>query len=157
MILEVRLAPNSNLPVASPMPSAVEMLGAYLHLAQAAGRRQRPQTRARLLFLAGAEAEALGTPEIAHACRKLILSHNPAHLLGRGADFRQLLESAEGAALHQTLLRRYPPERVEQLLAKLGIEHRGERRFYYADGEYAAAILGRDWNQLVAEYRESRH
>lgn len=138
------------------MPPSVEMLGAYLHLAQAAGRRQRPQTRDRLLFLAGAEAEALGTPEIAFACRKLILSHNPAHLLRRYDDVQQTLQSADGSALLQTLLRRYPPERVEQLLAKLGIEHRGERRLYYADGEYAAAILGRDWEQLVAEYREAR-
>jgi hypothetical protein len=38
------------------------------------------------------------------------------------------------------------------LLAQLGIERGQERGAYASDGEYAAALLGEDWEELVRRF-----
>ena len=65
------------------MAEADRVLGMYLHLARASKLRQQPLVRAKLLVLAGVQAEAMGLDEISALCRHRILSQNPRHLVRR--------------------------------------------------------------------------
>lgn len=134
------------------MASPVDLLGMYLHLARAAARRQRPLVRDRLLFLAAAMANDLQLPAVAACCRARILEHNAGHLLRHWDTVAEGTESEDFNALRQQLLKKYSPERAEQLLQNLRIEWRNERAAYYSDEEYAAALLGLTVDDLVRQY-----
>ncbi len=137
----------------SPMSTPVEQLGLYLHLARAAELRRQPLVRDRLLVLSGVIAAQIeGLAPIAACCREKILRHNPAHVLGRRPTVAAGLEYEELATLVTQLARRYGPEHAEQLLVQLGIERGAERSAYYSDGEYAAALLGEQWDDLQRRY-----
>ena len=124
------------------MSEGIDVLASYLHLARASQLRQRPHVRDRLLVLAGVAAARLSLARIAAYCRHLVLQHNPRHLLGRWATVDEALQQEDFLSLLRTLQRRYPWERAEQMLARLGIERGHERDAYYTDEEYAAALLG---------------
>jgi hypothetical protein len=109
--------------------------------------------RDRVLLLAAAMATHLRLPPIAAACRERILAHNPRHLVGRWPSVAQALQAEDFQTLLRQLATRYAPERVEQLLAQLGIERGRERATYASDGEYAAALLGADWDELCQRHR----
>jgi hypothetical protein len=117
-------------------------LSIYLHLAAASGRRRRPHVRDRFLLLAGVVATELNLDPIAAHCRKLVLQHNPQHLIRRWGTVRQALSDEEFLCFLKQLRRRYPQEKAEQLLQSLDIDTTSERRAYYSDYEYAAALLG---------------
>ena len=57
---------------------------------------------------------------------------------------QSLRDSVTIAVQHylKQLWRRYPSERVEQMLETLGIQMAREREAYFSDDEYAAAIMG---------------
>jgi len=131
----------------------IELLANYLHLALAAERRRQMLVRDRVLVLAGVIAAQIRLPPIAAACRQRVLDHNPRHLVGRWPTVAAALENEEFQTLVRQLARRYAPERVEQLLVQLGIERGRERATYASDGEYAAALLGADWDDLCRRYR----
>ncbi|WP_425614055.1 hypothetical protein NA78x_003908 [Anatilimnocola sp. NA78] len=134
------------------MKSPVDLLGMYLHLARTAAQRQRPLVRDRLLVLAAAIAADLQLPTIAACCRAKVLEHNPGHLLAHWPTVAEASEQDEFTALRRQLVRKYSPERVEQLMHSLKIEWQTERAAYYSDEEYAAALLGLTVADLVRQY-----
>jgi hypothetical protein len=131
----------------------IEHLGTYLHLARAAELRRQPLVRDRLLLLAGllAAGDAELAP-IAACCRERILENNPGHMVSRWPTLAEGRSQPDLAGLVEQLLRRYAPEQAEQLLVQLGIERGAERAAYFSDGEYAAALLGERWDDLVRRY-----
>lgn len=131
----------------------IELLANYLHLARAAELRRQMLVRDRVLLLAAVTAVHLRLPVIAAACRERVLTHNPRHLIGRWPTVAAALETEEFQSLVRQIAMRYAPERVEQLLTQLGIERGRERATYASDGEYAAALLGADWDDLCRRYR----
>ncbi|QDU29609.1 hypothetical protein ETAA8_47240 [Anatilimnocola aggregata] len=134
------------------MTSPVDLLGMYLHLARTAAQRQRPLVRDRLLVLAAAIASDLQLPAIAACCRARVLEHNPGHLLQRWPTVAEASEYEEFSTLRRQLVRKYSPERAEQLMQSLKIEWHSERAAYYSDEEYAAALLGLTVDDLVRQY-----
>jgi hypothetical protein len=137
------------------MTPPIDVLAMYLHLAQAARQRRQPWVRDRVLLLAGVIAAQIDLAPIAAACREQILRHNPGHLVARWPTIGEALAEEDFQTLVNQLSTRYGPEQVEQLIAQLGIERGNERAVYASDGEYAAALLGADWDDLVRRFRNS--
>src|SRR5262245_48280866 len=104
------------------MTSPIELLGSYLHLARAAELRRQPLVRDRVLLLAAVIAAQIDLAPIAAACRQRILKHNSRHLIGRFDSVAEALQEEDFQALVVQVSGRYGPERVEQLVAQLGIE-----------------------------------
>jgi hypothetical protein len=134
------------------MNSAVDLLGIYLHLARTAAQRQRPLIRDRLLVLAAAIAADLRLPAVAACCRARVLQHNRGHLLARYATMEEAIAADDFIALRRQLVRKYSPEKAEQLMQFLKIDWQTERAAYYSDEEYAAALLGLTLADLVRQY-----
>jgi hypothetical protein len=134
------------------MDSPVDLLGIYLHLARTAAQRKRPLVRDRLLVLAAAIAADLELPTIAACCRARVLEHNPGHMLARWETVAEASDHEDFMALRRQLVRKYSPERAEQLVQSLRIEWQRERAAYYNDEEYAAALLGLTVADLVRKY-----
>jgi hypothetical protein len=130
------------------MTPPIELLGSYLHLARAAELRRQPLVRDRVLLLAAVIAAQIDLAPIAAACRQKILDHNGGHLIGRFQSVAAALEEEEFQSLVAQLSSRYGPEHVERLIAQLGIERGRERAAYASDGEYAAGLLGLNWDEL---------
>ena len=137
------------------MHSSAKHLGMYLHLARASQQRRQPMVRDRLLVLAGALAATMDLNPIAAYCRREILSHNPQHLVRRWPTFDVALGDEDFQSHHKQLKRRYPSEKVEQMLVSLGIQMARERETYFSDYEYAAAILGTTTKILNEQFGES--
>jgi hypothetical protein len=134
------------------MTPPVELLGSYLHLARAAELRRQPLVRDRVLVLAAVIAAQIDLAPIAGACRERILRHNPGHMLSRWPAVAAALAEEDFQSLVNQLSTRYGPERVEQMVAQLGIERGNERAVYASDGEYAAALLSEDWEDLQLRF-----
>lgn len=130
------------------MTKPMELLATYLHLARASQQRRQPLVRDRLLVLSADLAARMGLKQIAAYCRHQILKHNPGHLLHRWEVVEDALGNERFHALVGQLRRRYPWEKVEQMLASLGIDRAHERETYYSDLEYAAALLGTSPEEL---------
>src|SRR5690349_3227161 len=109
------------------MNSPVDLLGIYLHLARAAAQRKRAFVRDRLLFLAAAISADLKLPAVAACCRARVLENNPGHLLKRWNTIEEGSETADFVALRRQLVKKYSPERVEQLMQTLQIAWQNER------------------------------
>jgi hypothetical protein len=124
------------------MSDLAHQLGVYLHLAQASLRRRRPYVRDRLLLLAGVTAANMQLDPVAAYCRRMILQHNPQHVVGHWPSLGQALVDDEFLTLLRQVRRKYPPEKAERMLDSLGLQMGREREAYYSDLEYAAAILG---------------
>lgn len=134
------------------MTPPIDHLATYLHLARAAELRRQPWVRDRVLLLAGVIAAQIDLAPIAAACRERILAHNRAHLVARWPTVGQALAEEDFQTLVAQLSTRYGPEHVERLVAQLGIERGQERAVYASDGEYAAALLDADWDDLVRRF-----
>ena len=134
------------------MTPPIELLGTYLHLAKAAELRRQPLVQNRVLLLAGVIAAQIDLAPIAAACREKILAHSPRHLVGRYATIGDALLEEDFQALVGQLSTRYAPERVERLVVQLGIERGNERAAYASGGEYAAGLLGMNWNDLQRRF-----
>ena len=135
------------------MSEPIDILGLYLHLAQASQRRHRPHVRDRLLVIAASIAARMGLSRISAYCRHKILEHNPRHLLRRWNTVEAGMEDSDFQHLLRNLQRRYPQEKAERLLDSLGIERGCERQTYFTDEEYAASLLGLTLDQLDRWYR----
>ena len=123
------------------MADADRLLGMYLHLARASKMRQQPLVRAKLLVLAGVQAEEMGLDDISALCRHRVLSQNPRHLVRRWPTLQEALTTEPFQTHLKQLRRRYSREKVEYMLHSLGIEMGQEREAYFSDSEYAAALL----------------
>jgi hypothetical protein len=138
------------------MPPPVELLGTYLQLVRGAERRKQPLVRDRVLVLAAvlaAQMEVL-TP-IAECCRERILQHNRGHMLARWPTVAEAREHEDFQSLVNQLASRYGTERVEQLVVQLGVAAGPGRAAYASDGEYAAALLGADWEDLQQRFADA--
>jgi hypothetical protein len=133
------------------MSTPSDLLPIYLHLAAASHRRRRPHVRDRFLLLAAAVAAEMRLDPVVRCCRKLVLEHNRQHLIRRWPTIQQALLDEEFLCLLRQLRRRYPQEKAEQLLQSLDIDAENERRAYYSDYEYAAALLGTTTDALDKE------
>jgi len=133
------------------MSASIDLLSVYLHLARVSGSRQRPHVRDRLLVLASVVAARSGLPRIAAYCRRLVLEHNPRHVIGRWPTVPAALGEAEFLHFLRHLERRFPPEQAEQMLGTLGIDRARERDTYFSDEEYAAALLNTTPDELRFE------
>jgi len=134
------------------MTPPIDLLASYLHLARAAELRRQPLVRDRVLVLAGVIAAQIDLAPIAAACREQILVHNPGHIVGRWPTIGAALAEEDFQSLVNQLSTRYGPERVEGLVEQLGIERASERPAYASDGEFAAALLGLNWDELQRRF-----
>ena len=134
------------------MRRPIDVLASYLHLARGAKRRGQPLVRDRVLLLAGVIAAQIDLAPIAAACRREILAHNPRHLVSHWRTIAAALGEEDFQSLVNQLSTRYGPERVEQLVHRLGLAETEERADYASDGEYAAALMGLDWDELERRY-----
>lgn len=134
------------------MRPPIEILANYLNLARAAQRRQQPLVQGRALLLAAVIAAQIELEPIAAACRERILQHNPRHLVRRWPTVSAALEEEEFQTLVNQLSTRYGPERVERMIEQLAMEPKIDRADSASDGEFAAALLGADWHDLVDRF-----
>jgi hypothetical protein len=135
------------------MAPPVELLGTYLQLVRGAELRQQPLVRDRVLVLAAVLAAQIeGLAPIAACCRERILVHNPGHMLARWPTVEEARRQEDFQSLVNQLASRYGTERVEQLVLQLGLDPQPDRSAYASDGEYAAALLGADWNDLQRRF-----
>ena len=134
------------------MTPPIDLLATYLYLAEGARLRRQPLVRDRVLLLAAVVAAQINLAPIAAACRELILAHNSQHLVRHWPTIGEALGEEDFQTLVNQLSSRYGPEHVERLVEQLGIERGNERAAYASDGEYAAAILGLDWDDLVRRF-----
>jgi hypothetical protein len=123
------------------MASEDRLLGMYLHLARASQLRKQPMVRAKLLVLAGVQADAMGLDEIAALCRHKVLAQNGRHLVRRWPTISAALDAEGFQTYLKQLQRRYSNEKVEHMVQSLGIVMGRERAAYFSDTEYAAALL----------------
>jgi hypothetical protein len=123
------------------MPDTDRTLGMYLHLARASHVRRQAMVRDKLLVLAGVQAQEMGLKTVAADCRTKILAHNGHHLLRQWPTLDSALADEHFLAYLKQLKRRYSPEKIEHMLASLGIELGREREAYFSDLEYATALL----------------
>ena len=120
-----------------------QLLGLYLHLAGASQRRGQPQVCDRMLVIAGTIAARMELAAADRECRRIVLLHNPQHLVRRWPDFSAALADSDFLHFLKQLQRRYPQEKAEQMLLALGLDMAHEQGAYASDGEYAADLLSR--------------
>ena len=104
------------------MPLEEQAMLAYVKLASVSHQKQQMIGRDKFLLLAGATACRAGIPEVAARCRALVLSNNPAHLIGKLTTFADALRNPDFQSLLKQLERFCAYERAEHLLLGLGIE-----------------------------------
>lgn len=134
------------------MRQPIDVLADYLNLARAAGLRRQPLVRDRALLLAGVIAAQIDLAPIAGACRDEILRHNRRHLIGRWPTIAAALDAEDLQTLVNQLSTRYGPERVERMVEQFEIDNQIERADFASDGEFAAALLGKSWEDLVRRF-----
>ena len=128
------------------MSQPIDLLAVYLHLAKAAWKRLRMPDRDRLLVISGFIATRLDLPRIANHCRTLILENNQGHMIRRWESFGDALEDTDFLHFLKQVQRRFPQEKAETMLSNLGIDRANERELYRSDEEYAAALIGADYD-----------
>ncbi|HEY2412449.1 MAG TPA: hypothetical protein VGI40_09415 [Pirellulaceae bacterium] len=137
------------------MRQPIDVLADYLNLARAAGLRRQPLVRDRALLLAGVIAAQIDLEPIAGACRDEILRHNQRHLVGRWPTIAVALGEEDFQTLVNQLSTRYGPERVERMVEQLEIDNQIKRADFASDGEFAAALLGKSWDDLVRRFGDN--
>ena len=134
------------------MAQPIDQLSVYLHLVQAAQKKKQLPDRDRLLTLAAVCAAENQMHAIAGYCRHLVLENNHGHMLRRWPSVATAIEDEDFQTFLKQVRRRFPPERAESMLTKMGIDRARERETYYSEGEYAAALLGVDLDWLQENY-----
>ncbi len=136
------------------MSDSCQLLGCYLHLAQACDLRRQPLERGKMLVMAGVTSAEMGLNPIAAYCRRKILANNPGHLVGQFRSFSVALQDERFQGYLRQLQRNFPREKLEHMLASLGIELGNERDTYESDYEYAAGLLGMTPSAMEAALRK---
>lgn len=128
------------------MSQPIDLLATYLHLAKAAWKRRQMQDRDRLLVISGFIATRMKLERISNHCRKLILENNPGHMIRKWQNFAVAIEDSDFQHFLKQMQRRFPQEKAEVLLANLGIDRANEKQLYLDEEEYAAAVIGADFD-----------
>lgn len=115
----------------------------YIRLADISDRKHQQIGRDKLLILAAAAACRGGWPDVADACRDLVLKHNPAHLIGNFASFSDALRSDDFLPLLKQHERLCGYERAEFLVHDLGLESRNPPVDNQTAGQRALDLLSR--------------
>jgi hypothetical protein len=76
-------------------------------------------------------------------------------MLARWPTVAEAREHEDFQSLVNQLASRYGTERVEQLVVQLGVAAGPGRAAYASDGEYAAALLGADWEDLQQRFADA--
>jgi len=134
------------------MRPPIDLLADYLRLARAAALRRQPLVQDRVLLLAGIIAAQIDLAPIAAGCREQSLAHNPRHIVARWPTMAAALGEEDFQSLVNQLSTRYGPEHVERLVEQLGLQRANERATYASDGEFAAGLLGMDWDDLQRRF-----
>ena len=113
----------------------------YIRLADISDRKHQQIGRDKLLVLAAAAACRAGWPDVAETCRKLVLKHNPAHLIGNFATVSDALRSDDFLPLLKQHERLCGYERAEFLVHDLGLESRSPKDDNKTAGEFALDLL----------------
>ena len=98
---------------------------AFVNLAVLSQQKKQMIGRDKFLLLAAASACRTGYAEVAARCRALVLSNNPAHLIGKSATVADAMRHPDFQPFLQQLERSCTYERAEHLLHGLGIEPPG--------------------------------
>ncbi|HID23199.1 MAG TPA: hypothetical protein EYP14_12460 [Planctomycetaceae bacterium] len=117
-----------------------EML-VYAKLAELAARRRQRLGRDRFLLLAGLAACRAGWPSVADRCRRMVLDHNPQHLVGRYDSMSDAVRDVRAQTFFKRLERFCPFERAEYLLSELGIAVAGLQQGQESPGQSADRML----------------
>lgn len=137
------------------MTDSMDYLSVYLHLANSAWKRLQMPDRDRFLVLAGVHAAEMKLDLISSYCRFLILKNNPGHMLRKWPSVASAVEDPDFLFFLKQILRRFPIEKAEIMLAELGIDRANERATYYSDSEYAASLLNVDPKWLEEMFGDS--
>lgn len=132
-----------------------QMLVRYLLLAEGASQRQRVLVRDRLFVLAAALATQAKLHPLAEFLRSQVLQNNPGHLLGQFPTMQEACSSQPFGGLLFQLLRRFTPERVEQLLAQLDL-HPQNVASVEPSPEELAQLVGKTWEALVRHFPQQQ-
>ncbi len=97
----------------------------YVRLAGVSQLKRQPLGRDKLLVLAAASACRAGWPDVAERCRRLILEHNPAHLIGTFPTVADALRGEEFGPLLKQHERLCGYERAEFLVNDLDLQPEG--------------------------------
>jgi hypothetical protein len=76
-------------------------------------------------------------------------------MVGHWSSIEDAMTNADFLNFVRIVQRRYPFERAEQMLLEMGISGEGERNAYYTDGEYAAALLGTNLDEIERQVGNS--
>lgn len=114
----------------------------YAYLARVSAERRQRLAEDRFLLQAGAAACSAGWPEPAELCRRRVVAHNRAHLIGRFETFTAALRDPGFASLMRQLDRQCRFEQAEHLVAQLGIDVAAARAANDGDiGEFVLRLL----------------
>ena len=125
----------------------------YLRLAQAFKNRLLMADRDRALLLAGVRATRLGMPAVAEFCRRLILQHNPGHMVRRWDSVERALQDDDFLHLLRQVQRKLPIERAESMLVELGDSCDVRPTDYPDDLGFVAAVMGVDAEWLTEHFQ----
>jgi len=134
------------------MRQPIDILANYLNLARAAKLRRQPLVCDRVLLLAGVIAAQIELEPIAGECRERILANNPGHLIRCWRTIGEALGEEDFQLLVNQLSTRYGPERVERMVEQLELTPQVDRGDFASDGEFAAALLDKDWDELIERF-----
>lgn len=104
------------------MPDAATLLLMYLRLAAVAHERHRPYQRDKFLVLVAAVAQELGRSDLAEVCRRRVLENNPGHMLKHSGSIGEALADEDFQPYMRRLLREWPYEKAEHVLAHPDVE-----------------------------------
>lgn len=126
------------------MSDSYETLAAFLLLAKAEEQRLNMMDRDRLLVIAATIASERHLEPLAGYLRQLVLDHNAGHMLRKYQTLYEAMVDPDFQFFLKTIRRKYPIERVEQLLSEHGIDHRPPVKAGRSELEVVAGIMGVD-------------
>lgn len=128
----------------SRMSDTYETLAAFVLLAKAEEQRLNLMDRDRVLVIAATIASERHMEALAGYLRHLVLEHNSGHMLKKYPTLYEALVDPDFQHFLKVVRRKYPFERVEQLLTEHGVDFRAPEKGERTELDVLAGILGVD-------------